>query len=413
MREFLENLHPLFAGSLLLLFGTLGSLLARRLNLPSVTGYIVMGVLMGRSLLSLFPEWIIEEDFSLVTNFALGLIAFDIGSRLSLRVLKRLGKQVSLIALFETVGCLAIVAAAIVGFSVLFPEAMGMIPKDPLRVILPFALVLGATAAASAPATTLAVIQEYNVRGPVSNLLIATVALDNGLALGLFGVVFALSDIFLGGGDRVAVGWLLARPLLKILASIAVGGVVGLVFSQIRIERKRDQLIGALLAILFCSGLAFTVGFSPILTTMAAGCALINLRPEGRALVDAVKDFEPPILVAFFTIAGVHLDIRLLFSVGILGIAYLGARTLGKITGAWLGGVVAGSSSAVKRYLGWGLVSQAGLSIGLVILVVQSPLFGKLGEVANNIVLGGVAVNELVGPVLARWAFKKAGEIGP
>ncbi len=424
MSEFFHQLPIISTVGLVLIFGFLGSRIARKIGLPSVTGYIFAGMAIGKSLLG----WVVGEPDSTTALFldnisiaALGLIAFSIGSELHFSKLKQLGKEVVPIALSESLGALLLVSGSIAFIAWLFP---GLLFTSASFVdVLPLALILGAISTATAPAATIAVINEYRARGPLTDTLIATVALDDGFCIMIFGLVFPVALAVAGGVDAgvgLTFSGIILVPLREILFSLGLGALVGLAISRLLrfIPGRGGHLIIIFGFILLLSGVAEYQHLSPLLTNMAFGFLLTNLSGKNSKISGALATIEPPLFVAFFTIAGIHLDLRLVAGVGILGALYFLSRIAGKSGGAALGAYIVKAPPLVRRYLGLGLLPQAGVAIGLVILVGDHPLLktmridGRaLPDIITNCILATVALNELIGPLAAKLALRLAGAI--
>ncbi|MEA1926627.1 MAG: cation:proton antiporter [Candidatus Auribacterota bacterium] len=421
MSEFFHQLPILSTVGLVLIFGFIGSRLARLIKLPSVTGYIFAGVIVGKSLLGWIggePEGSTALILENISVAALGLIAFSIGAELRFSKLKRMGKSVLPIALLAAVGATIVVAGIIILIAWLSPRCL--FPELDMRSLIPLALILGAIASATAPAAILAVINEYRARGPLSDALIATVAIDDVFCIIIFGLIFPVSVALTGVGAELSFSGVILVPLREIIFSLVLGGAAGGIVTPAlrKIKGKSSHMVIILSFVLLLCGLATRYHLSPLLTNMAFGCLIINLIPRGGSILSSLQSIEPPLFVAFFTIAGIHLDLKLLASVGVLGLIYFLTRVAGKIGGAHLGARLIKAPPAVRRYLGLGLLPQAGVAIGLVILVQENPHLGgvyiagqSLPDIVTNCILAVVALNELIGPLAAKFALSKAGEI--
>lgn len=421
MSDFFHQLPILSTAGLVLIFGFIGSRLARMIKLPSVTGYIFAGVIVGKSLLG----WIVGEPESstalILDNIsfaALGLIAFSIGAELRFAKLKRMGRSVLPIALLAAVGATIVVAGIIILTAWIAPRFL--FPALDMRTLIPLAMILGAIASATAPAAILAVINEYRARGPLSDALIATVAIDDVFCIMIFGLIFPVSVALTGVGAELSFTGVVLIPLREIVFSLILGGLAGgiVTLALRKIRGKSSHMVIILSFVLLLCGLATKYHLSPLLTNMAFGCLIINLTTRSGSILSSLQNIEPPLFVAFFTIAGIHLDLKLLASIGVLGLLYFLARVLGKIGGAHLGARLLKAPPAVRRYLGLGLLPQAGVAIGLVILVQDNPHLGgvylagqPLPDIITNCILAAVALNELIGPLAAKFALGKAGEI--
>ena len=397
---------------LVLLIGRLGGRASSRLRAPMVVGYLLVGVLLGRSLLNIIS---IEstERLELVTDLGLGLVAFMIGTELSRRVIRRLGRKLIVIMVSESVMAFIVVAGLVWGL------ASWLLPAAGLAVA--GALILGAMAPASAPAGTVAVIQEYKARGPLTTLLLGVVGLDDAFAIMIYAFAAAIAKVVLSA-KHVTFSSVIAGPCLEILGGLAVGAAVGVVLhSLVRRSRDRpDVLVYTLGAILLATGLANAMGLSLILANLAVGAVVANIstRAAERAY-RAVEQITAPIYALFFVVAGAHLDLRLFAALGLLGLVYILGRSAGLIGGAWLGASLSGAEPNVRRYLGLGILSQAGVAVGLALTVAnefRAPEYGPLGkqlaELTINTIAATTIVFEILGPITTKIALSKAGEIG-
>jgi Kef-type K+ transport system membrane component KefB len=409
--------------------------LARRVNLPSLIGFMAFGVVLGPSVLGLFQS---DHDgivgnlsrFSFITEVALGFVAFTIGAELSMRSLRQMGRGVVSIILMESFGAFLVV--------------MGVVYA--LTRSWPLALLFGAVAPASAPAGTVAVIQEYRAKGPLTQVLYAVVGFDDGLAILIFGFAAALAKVILLTSLNVTEGSdtfmaAMKTPAMEIAGSLVVGTVMGFIFCQLvrRLQHPRDMLIMVFGTVLTATGIASHFHLSLILTNMVIGFVLVNTRH--RTLVQRVsaplQEVMPLMFVLFFCMAGAHLNIEELPKLGVVGVAYVFARSAGLIGGSRLGASLGRADEKIKKYVGLGILSQAGVAIGLSLIIQKE--FSELAsrpEVAASIEKMGVAgqvlydpvamgavlittitatciVFEIIGPILTKYALTKAGEIHP
>jgi len=392
--------------------------LIKKTSLPSLIGYMLVGALFGPSFkqfgLELFTEPV-RESLSFITQVALGFVAFSIGSELSIKSLKRLGNGIVWIIFSESFAAFLIVTGLIYAVS-----------RD-----LPMALIFGSMAPASAPAGTVAIIQEYKAKGSLTQALYAVVGFDDGLAIIIFGFAAAVSKSLLLAETpgHVSEGFLqmLKAPSLEIILSIVVGTVLGFVLCQLVrfIKNSRDMLIIVFGVITLATGLSMMWHLSLILTNMVVGFVLINTRRE--ALVHKVTtpllEIMPLIFVLFFCLAGAHLQIAALPSLGLIGVVYILGRSGGLIGGARLGAMFGHVEEKIKKYVGLGILSQAGVAIGLALIVNSE--FAGLGAVTDGVSHGSAIgtkvittitatciVFEIIGPILAKYALGKAGELG-
>jgi len=385
--------------------------LARKIKLPSLIGYMIVGVVLGPSILHLMGEESLYE-LSFITEIALGFVAFTIGAELHLASLRRLGPGIVSIILSESLVAFAVVTLAVY-----------LVTRD-----LPMALIYGAIAPASAPAGTVAVIHEYKAKGPLTKALYAVVGFDDGLAIIIFGFAAAFARKLLlaeaaGGGENLLPALLL--PAKEIVLSVIVGAVIGLAFSQLvrRVSASKDMLIVVFGTVLLGTGLAARWHLSLILTNMVVGFVLVNTRREAlvHRVTQPLGEVMPLLFVLFFCLAGAHLQLRALPRLGLVGSVYIVARTVGLIGGARLGATLGHVEPTVKKYVGLGILSQAGVAIGLSLIVSQE--FMELGSTYNldhAYTIGASVITsvtatciffEVLGPIMTRYALAKAGEI--
>lgn len=379
--------------------------LARKTGLPSLIGFMIAGAILGVSIFKVFDEQILRH-LSFIPDIALGFVAFSIGTELNLKVLKRLGKSITTILLCETLLAFLLVTGAV----------LLVTGGD-----WPFALIFGAMAPATAPAGTVAVIQEYRAKGNLTQALYAVVGFDDGIAVLIFGFASASSKALLSSETGGSTNLLATagEPAIEIFLSIAAGLLLGFVYSKlISLIRSHDNIPALTFGfVCLAVGLAITYSFSPILTPMAMGFVLSNTsRSMTSSVATRLRPLMPLIFILFFFIAGAHLKIGSLPSLGLVGLVYILARSAGKIFGSRLGATMGKASPSIKKYLGIGLLSQAGVAIGLSIVVAQQ--FSSLGEHGAEIgaavlttVTATCVVFEIIGPIMAKIALKKAGEI--
>lgn len=401
--------HILVYLGLLLLLSYLAGELASYCKAPRVTGYLIMGMLVGPSVLGLFPRNLVQKDLSLVTHIALGVIAFSIGGSLNLGKIKRLGRQILTIAANEAGAAFLLVTLVLcLGFW-LMPGMEG----DFLSVYFPLALVVGALSAATAPAATLAIIHEYQAQGPLTTTVLGVVALDDALAIFFFSFASAIAHSLTQGHD---LSWqaLLLSPALALLASFAIGAIPAMVLSKLmRFVTRRAAVLGVMLgSILLVSGLALSLGVSPLLAAMALGFVVTNLAGRQEDIFNIIEGIEEPLFGMFFILAGAHLDLAVMTTAGGLALLIILGRFSGKLIGSRIGAWSSNAPQVVGRYLGFALLPKAGVTVGLVL--VARDIFGPTpaAELMVNAVLGSVIINELLAPFGVRFALFRAGEAG-
>lgn len=395
--ESLHNAGPLLLLAIVLLSGSLFGALARRLGLPGITGQIIGGILIGGVGLDLFSEQSIA-GLEPLTEIALGLIAVTVGAHLHIGRLSNAVRRLSYLLIAESTITPLIVFGACYGLG---------------GASFELALLFGAVSIATAPATIVALVRETRSKGVFVKTLIAAVALNNTACIVVFEVCRALIGTeFSLGSDALldtdgAVVQLIGPALLGAFAAIALDRVTRLALGPERLATA------AVVALVLTSGLATSLGISPMLACLILGAVQTNITHSRSHLVDSVFDnFEPAILTVFFTLAGMHLSFDHLEHAGILVLLYFVARFGGKLLAADLALRVARATERVRKNLGLALVPQAGVAVGLVLLIQEDPRFAEVSGLFAAVVLTVVTVNEIVGPVLTRIALTRAGEIG-
>jgi Kef-type K+ transport system membrane component KefB/nucleotide-binding universal stress UspA family protein len=394
--------------ALLLGAGITAAKLGQRVRLPAVTGYILAGVLLGPSGLQLVTSGSMGRNLEHFTQIALMLIAFGIGEHLDLKRLRNSLRIVCSIGLAETTGAMLLVGAGT------FFVAAGAGIGDPGWSMPDFAvlaLLLGAISVATAPGTTLLVIRELRAAGPLTMILMAVIAVNNGFAIMMFGMA-ASAARHLVGADSSSILMAFLSGLAEIFGSLLLGIVTGLFVDSIvsRLRRQSEMLTAGLALLLLCGEGARMLDLSPLLAGIAAGFTIVNRDFRDVRLFRALNAFEPPIYVLFFALAGAQLHFSALTLVGWLGLLYFLLRVCGKMCGAFIGARIADAPRTVQNYLGFALVPQAGVAIGLVFLIQGDAELTVFSSIITPVVLAGVVIAELIGPVSARFAVERAGE---
>lgn len=388
-------MNILFYLSIILLFGMLFGKLVGYIKLPEVTGYLIAGVLIGPSILGLVPANA-ASSLNVISEVALGFIAYTIGSQFDINHIKKVGKGVILITVLE-----ASFATLFVTLSMLFI----------FKQTLPFSLVIGAIAAATAPAATLMVIRQYKAKGPLVDTLLPVVAMDDAVCIMIFGIATTVATTLLTNSNT-SIAWSLFKPLLQIVGALVLGLLLGILISfLLKNITNHDKLLCLSCAfILLAIGICDKFNLSSLLCCMSIGATIVNILPNPNRIFATVDNFTPPIFIVFFTLAGVELNLSVLTKVGFLGIGYVVFRVLGKISGAYLGATLSKAPKNVRKYLGLTLMPQAGVAIGLA-LIGETILPSPLGTEIRTIVLFATVIYELFGPLVTKIALKKANEI--
>lgn len=393
--------------SLLLAAGFACARLAKLVHLPSVTGYILAGVLVGPSGFDLIPAELFESRLQMFTTIALLLVAFGIGERFDVGQLRGSARLLVRLATGEVLGTFVLVAVS-VGVTAWCTGAGGGGRESAIAI----ALVSASIAVATAPAATVSVIRELGASGPLSRLILSDIVVNNALSITFFGLSVAAAQALLGTGTGSGLTRVL-MPELTTIASLLVGLLVGLITDLVvhKLSSRHDVLVVSLAAVFFCGGIANYTGLSPLLAGVAAGFAVVNRDRRDVRAFRALNDFEPPIYGIFFSLAGAELHLRDMVAAGAIGIAFVVMRAAGKVLGAWVGARSGGMPPLQSRVIGLGLLPQAGLAIGLAYLVRQDETLVAIRSVVINVVVASVVINELLGPPLVRQMLLWAGEV--
>ena len=403
--------------ALALFAGLLMTRLFVKFRLPDVTAYLVAGILIGPCVLGRlgvpclgFNTADQVDSLSMISDVALGFIAFAIGHEFRLSALKQTGKQATIIGILQAVVATICVDIALVALHFIMPDLLPM----------PVAITLGAIAAATAPAATLMVVRQYKAKGPVTDVLLPVVALDDAVGLVIFAVSFGIAQSMKNGTTHIAA--LIIEPLMEVILSIVFGGLVGMGLTWLErffhSHRNRNALIvGSVVLTVAVSQLKipvgpFTFGFSSLLVCMMLGTIFCNFCPLSEDLMLQADRWSGPAITLFFVLSGAALDFSVFadLSVVLIGVVYILFRSMGKILGAHWSSSLAKSPETVRKWLGITLLPQAGVALGMCSTAYRV-LGGAEGSLIRNIVLFSVLIYELVGPSLTKWALTKAGDI--
>ena len=406
--------------SISLLAGLLLSRLAKLAKLPAVTAYLVAGILVGPYVLGAlnvpglgFTSKHDIETVSILADVALGFIAFSIGNEFRLSQLKKIGKQATIVGIFQAVITTLVVDAVLICLHFIMPD------KLPLSA----AIVLGAIASATAPAATLMVVKQYKAKGKVTDILLPVVALDDAVGLILFAVSFGIAKALKVGA--ISIISIAVEPLLEIVLSIGLGATMGYLFSLFEqfFHSRSKRLavsVGFVLLTIGLSMLKFNIGgvhigFSPLLVCMMLGTIFCNVCDFSEELMDRVDRWTAPLFIIFLVLSGADLELSVFADVMIvvIGLVSIISRSAGKYSGAFLSSKMAKCDDAIVKYLGITLLPQAGVALGMANMAMTSVELGAEGILIANITLFAVLIYELVGPALTKMALLKAGDINP
>ncbi len=408
----------LFSIAVALIAGLLLTRVANIFKLPDVTAYLVAGILIGPFCLGRlgieglgFTSFDSIHALSMISNLALGFIAFAIGNEFTVKKLKTIGRQAVIVAVAQCLCAVVVVAAAMIALHFAFPETLS----------LPAAITLGAIASATAPAATLMVVRQYKAKGPVTDMLLPVVALDDAVGLVCFAVAFGISRaLIVGAVDIISI---IVEPLIEIVFSLVLGAVLGYLLNTIEklyhSNRNRMTLIiGFVVLTVALSMIKFeigpvTVGSSTLLVCMMLGTIFCNTCPLADDLMEKSDRWTAPLFTLFFVLSGAELSLDIFSNIimVVIGVVYILTRCVGKYFGASISARLSGCNSNVTKYLGITLFPQAGVALGM--SLTAATYMGADGTMVRNIILMGVLVYELVGPMLTKIALTKAGDIRP
>ena len=401
--------------SIALLSGLLLSRLMKKLQLPAVTAYLIAGVIIGPYLLGSLGIGFDSGDnspekYSILCDLALGFIAFAIGNEFRLTQLKKIGKQATVIGIFQALFTTLVVDVALILLSLVLPE--GMLP-------IPAAIILGAVATATAPAATLMVVRQYKAKGPVTDILLPVVALDDAVGLVVFAISFGVAKAI--NTNSVDLISMLVNPLLEVILSLVLGAIMGLLFTlcekffHSRSKRMAVSVTFVMLTVAL-SSLKFEIGsvhiaFSSLLACMMLGTVFCNICDFSEELMDRADRWTAPLLILFFVISGAELNLSVFANwiFVLIGVVYIIFRSLGKYFGATISAKLVKCDDNIVKYLGITLLPQAGVALGMASSALE--FGGEIGVMVQSITLFAVLIYELVGPFLTKVALTGAGDI--
>ncbi len=373
--------------------GLLLTRVVKLIKLPNVTGYLIAGLLIGPYCFKFVTADALAA-LDVITISALGFIAFSIGSEFKLAHLKAIGSKVLIITACEALGAVIVVDTALIAFG--FP--------------VPMALCFGAIAAATAPAATLLVVRQYHAKGELTSTLLPVVAMDDAIGLMAYALSVSIAKM-IQNHEAFNIMTTLVNPLLEIIFSLGAGAVLGVLvaLSNRFFKSRSNRLTIGIAAVLLGVGLAQQFDLSALLLCMAIGATYVNLRNDAVQTLEQADSWTPPLFLLFFVLSGAELNVAMLPSLGVVGVVYVLARVTGKYFGAFLGCTISKASHKVRKYLGFSLIPQAGVAIGIAQLVVRE--LPEYGASIQAVILCATLIYELVGPVVTKFSLIKAGEI--
>ena len=366
------------------------------LKITGVIGYIITGIILGPDILGVINLSSVETET--ITNVALGFVAFIIGGELTISLLRKMGKSIIAIIIGESLGAFFIVFLGIY-----------LLTNN-----IPLSIIFAAMAPASAPAGTVAVLQEYKAKGKLTNAILAVVGFDDGFAILIYAFSIAIVGVIYSG--VFSISNILIAPFLDIGLSLFIGGVIGVIFAIIfkRLVDREEIIALSLTAIFITAGLSMLLDVSLILSCMALGMIVINFYPQdNKPVFEHIKSISLPVYILFFVIAGINLHIGLLVSIGAIGFIYIICRTLGLVSGSYISALASKADPVIRNNIGLGILSQAGVAIGLS-LIASNKLaelgHSELGSIVVTTVAASTVVFEIIGPLSAKFAVLRAGE---
>ncbi len=399
----MKEMNLILAIGVIVVAGFLSGLALGKIKFPRITGYIIVGILLSPSLLNIIPKGTVG-NLDIITDIALGFIAYLIGGSLDWEQLRRLAKGIAWITLLQSLGAWLLVTLVLTILGHL------IIPNETFwQTYFPLAFIIGAISCATAPAATMAIISEYKAKGSLTTTLLAVVALDDAIAVIAFAIASGICQPLVSGASNIAFYQMLGVPFLHIIESVAIGTVFAIVLIHLaKLARARELLLVVIFGmVMLCTGVTSYLGVSSILANMVVGFVVVN-KVKGGGMFAVVEEIGDVLFVMFFVLAGLHFDLSVLKAAVILALLIVLTRYTGKYVGARTGARISHAPDAVRKYLGFALLPQAGVAIGLVLLAEQS--FPTFGDIMLNGILASVIINEIVTPPLTKYAIFKAGE---
>ncbi|TET63986.1 MAG: hypothetical protein E3J47_00965 [Candidatus Stahlbacteria bacterium] len=388
-------MNTLLSAGLILLLGFIGARLLKYVRLPSVTAFLIVGILIGPHVLNIVTEEIFTaSDF--FSNLVLGIIAFSLGENFRLEEIKKGMKQIMWISLVAALGTWVLVSAAILVYFVI------------VKVPIYPAIVLGAAASATAPAATVLVIREYRASGLLTEFLLKVVAIDDAWCLIFAALAIAFANAMRAEVFQISI---IFAGLGEIFGALIIGAILGYIFSFLNrfVKTSEEFLVYIFGFILLNVGLSIAINISVLLSSMMMGLVVINLARENYKFFEMLRTVDAPLYLVFFILAGAHLDFSILYKMGIVGLLYIIFRVIGKVYGAKIGAKISNAPKLVENWLGLSLTPQAGVALG--IGLVAKSTFPEFGNYIFTVIAATTVIFELIGPLLTKYSLIKAGDI--
>ncbi|MDA3793385.1 MAG: cation:proton antiporter [Elusimicrobia bacterium] len=381
----------------ILLAGLVAATIIKSFKFPTITAYLVLGIIIGPHFLGFISNRVIASS-GLISNIVLSFIAFSIGQNFSRDRFRQIGKVAISISISE-----AVFAAAAVGIG------LALLTDLPLFVVLSFA----AIAPATAPAAIVMVVRQFGAKGKFTDTLLAVVALDDSWGLMIFALILAVAKSMTGSHTNIfslAISGVF-HGMIEIFGAIALGCILGTVLSKLAkyVKNQSDTLTYTLGFILLNAGLSLFLDVSVLLSNMAMAAVIVNINKTGFKFFEALRNIDAPFYLLFFVLAGANLELGMVSSMGIIGIVYLVARVAGKIIGVYVGGTISAAGEDIKKYLGIGLAPQAGVALGMAMIIKN--VFPKEGGFIMSTIIATTVVYEIIGPVFTKMSLRKAGNL--
>lgn len=400
--------HVIFGTGILLLTGYFFGRLAELVKLPSITGYILAGLVLGESVVGIIPATA-PYKLTSITEIALGMIAITIGAEFEIARLRKTGRAIIIITFLQS----------------LFAFIFVVIGLYVMKMALSYALILGAIATATAPAATVVIVRELRARGEFVDYLYGVVALDDAVCILFFSIIFALVAPALAGkisAQELGIMSGLTHAAVEILLSCLLGAVSGFLLHEFTRKKYRlNEILIISVAVIFLTiSIAIVLNLSLLISNMMMGAVLVNLSHRNKRIFRVIEPLTPPLFALFFVLAGteLHLYVFTKITVILYGVLYIVTRFIGKYLGTWFGAFITKTSANIRNYLGFCLFPQAGVAIGLVLLVQTSPVIAgapaavrEMMVLIVNIVLFSIFINELIGPLITKYGIVRGSEL--